>query len=47
MIQINKIVFLFDVDNTLLDNDAVQADLKEHLAENWGIAARDLILDDP
>jgi FMN phosphatase YigB (HAD superfamily) len=41
MIQINKIVFLFDVDNTLLDNDAVQADLKEHLAENYGIAARD------
>jgi hypothetical protein len=27
----NKIVFLFDVDNTLLDNDRVQADLKEHL----------------
>jgi FMN phosphatase YigB (HAD superfamily) len=41
MIQINKMVFLFDVDNTLLDNDAVQADLKTHLAENYGIAARD------
>jgi FMN phosphatase YigB (HAD superfamily) len=39
--QINKIVFLFDVDNTLLDNDAVQADLKEHLAANYGTAARD------
>jgi FMN phosphatase YigB (HAD superfamily) len=41
MIPINKTVFLFDVDNTLLDNDAVQADLKEHLAENYGTAARD------
>jgi len=35
------IVFLFDVDNTLLDNDAVQADLRAHLAENYGPAARD------
>jgi hypothetical protein len=35
------IVFLFDVDNTLLDNDAVQEDLKAHLADNYGAAARD------
>ena len=41
MIQVNKIVFLFDVDNTLLDNDGVQNDLREHLAENYGVAARD------
>jgi FMN phosphatase YigB (HAD superfamily) len=34
-------VFLFDVDNTLLDNDGVQADLKAYLAENFGPAARD------
>ena len=27
-----KIVYLFDVDNTLLDNDRVTADLKHHLA---------------
>ena len=27
----HKIVFLFDVDNTLLDNDRVTADLKRHL----------------
>ena len=27
----NKVVFLFDVDNTLLDNDRVTADLKGHL----------------
>jgi FMN phosphatase YigB (HAD superfamily) len=35
------VVFLFDVDNTLLDNDGVQADLKEHLAQAYGSAARD------
>jgi FMN phosphatase YigB (HAD superfamily) len=35
------IVFLFDVDNTLLDNDRVQAHLKEHLEETYGVAARD------
>jgi FMN phosphatase YigB (HAD superfamily) len=34
-------VFLFDVDNTLLDNDRVQADLRDHLVENYGAAARD------
>ena len=32
-----KIVFLFDVDNTLLDNDRVTADLKKHLQEQVGI----------
>jgi FMN phosphatase YigB (HAD superfamily) len=37
----HEIVFLVDVDNTLLDNDRVQADLSEHLAENYGTAARD------
>jgi FMN phosphatase YigB (HAD superfamily) len=35
------VVFLFDVDNTLLDNDQVQADLKAHLASEYGPAARD------
>jgi FMN phosphatase YigB (HAD superfamily) len=35
------IVFLFDVDNTLIDNGRVQADLKEHLEQTYGIAARD------
>jgi FMN phosphatase YigB (HAD superfamily) len=34
-------VFLFDVDNTLLDNDQVQADVTLHLATNYGEAARD------
>src|ERR1700743_3753783 len=35
------IVFLFDVDNTLLDNDRVQADLSEHLQATYGQATRD------
>lgn len=36
-----SIVFLFDVDNTLLDNDAVRAHLREHLAKHYGTSARD------
>ena len=32
----NRVVFLFDVDNTLLDNDAVTADLREHLEREVG-----------
>jgi haloacid dehalogenase-like hydrolase len=35
------IVFLFDIDNTLVDNDHVQADLKQHLATTYGPEARD------
>ena len=35
------VVFLFDVDNTLLDNDLVQCHLKEHLADAYGASARD------
>lgn len=31
-----RIVFLFDVDNTLLDNDRVTADLKRHLEKEVG-----------
>ncbi len=37
----DDIVFLFDVDNTLLDNDRVQDDLRGHLADSYGEAARD------
>src|SRR5262245_38301773 len=33
-------VFLVDVDNTLLDNDAIQQDLKEHLERVYGSASR-------
>jgi FMN phosphatase YigB (HAD superfamily) len=32
------IVFLLDVDNTLLDNDGVTADLKKHLLDTFGDA---------
>ena len=32
----NKVVFLFDVDNTLLDNDRVTADLRHHLEKEVG-----------
>jgi FMN phosphatase YigB (HAD superfamily) len=45
----NPIVFLVDVDNTLLDNDQIQADIKAHLAREYGPAARDrywVILED-
>jgi FMN phosphatase YigB (HAD superfamily) len=35
----HDLVFLFDVDNTLLDNDRVQADLADHLTESYGAAA--------
>lgn len=34
------LVFLFDVDNTLLDNDAVQDDLGDHLESEFGLSAR-------
>jgi hypothetical protein len=31
-----RVVFLFDVDNTLLDNDSIAADLQRHLASEVG-----------
>jgi FMN phosphatase YigB (HAD superfamily) len=37
----HDLVFLFDVDNTLLDNDHVQRDLKEHLAAHYGNEANE------
>jgi FMN phosphatase YigB (HAD superfamily) len=37
----SPVVFLFDVDNTLLDNDAVQDDLSAHLEREFGRAQRD------
>lgn len=35
------VVFLVDCDNTLLDNDVVQDDLRRHLASEFGTACRD------
>src|SRR5207245_4711283 len=37
----SPIVFLVDVDNTLLDNDRIQNDLKRHLEREFGAACRD------
>src|SRR5712691_9866148 len=33
----HDLVFLLDVDNTLVDNDAVIADLKRHLIDAFGV----------
>ncbi len=41
MTLLHPIVFLVDVDNTLLDNDGIQQDLKDHLERAFGLAARD------
>ena len=41
MITPESTVFLVDVDNTLLDNDHIQADLKRHLEREFGAACRD------
>jgi FMN phosphatase YigB (HAD superfamily) len=41
MARVHPIVFLVDVDNTLLDNDGVQQDLKDHLERAYGRDARD------
>jgi FMN phosphatase YigB (HAD superfamily) len=41
MTSIQPIVFLVDVDNTLLDNDGIQQDLKDHLERIFGLATRE------
>ena len=41
MMTMNEQVFLLDVDNTLLDNDGIVADLSEHLAQEFGNESRD------
>jgi FMN phosphatase YigB (HAD superfamily) len=37
----HPIVFLVDVDNTLIDNDGIQQDLKDHIERTFGPAARE------
>jgi FMN phosphatase YigB (HAD superfamily) len=37
----NQVVFLVDVDNTLLDNDHIQADIRTYLERHYGAACRD------
>jgi FMN phosphatase YigB (HAD superfamily) len=41
MARPHPIVFLVDVDNTLVDNDGIQQDLKDHLEQTYGLAARE------
>lgn len=41
MTLLHPIVFLIDVDNTLVDNDGIQQDLKDHLERTYGLAARE------
>jgi FMN phosphatase YigB (HAD superfamily) len=41
MTAYNDVVFLFDVDNTLLDNDRVTADLRRFLEQRFGPQVRD------
>jgi hypothetical protein len=41
MTTVPKVVFLFDVDNTLLDNDRVEQDLRQHLKSTFSPRARD------
>jgi FMN phosphatase YigB (HAD superfamily) len=35
---LHDVVFLIDVDNTLLDNDRIIADLRDHLTQEFGLA---------
>jgi FMN phosphatase YigB (HAD superfamily) len=41
MMKPASIVFLVDVDNTLLDNDQIQDDLRNHLEREYGTESRD------
>ena len=41
MAAVEDIVFLFDVDNTLLDNDRIQDELRQHLRQTYGDRACD------
>ena len=37
----DKVAFLFDVDNTLLDNDRIENDVRDHLEREFGAESRD------
>ena len=41
MTEKHEVVFLFDVDNTLLNNDHVERDLRQHLSSYLSTQARD------
>ena len=40
MTTADGVVFLVDCDNTLLDNDRVQDDLRDHLAREFGLPSQ-------
>ena len=46
MTEKHEHVFLFDVDNTLLDNDHVQDDLRNHLEREFGTESPGSLLGD-
>jgi hypothetical protein len=37
----NEVVFLFDIDNTLLDNDRVESDIMSYIEDECGVKSRD------
>lgn len=41
MSETHQVIFLFDVDNTLLDNDRMKSDLGDYVSETFGDEARD------
>jgi FMN phosphatase YigB (HAD superfamily) len=41
MSPLEATVFLFDVDNTLLDSDRIEADIGQYLASEYGVAGRE------
>src|SRR4030043_2367956 len=41
MTSLDEVVFLFDVDNTLLDNDRAEKDLQRHIERGFGAESRD------
>jgi FMN phosphatase YigB (HAD superfamily) len=41
MTSANEVVFLFDVDNTLLDNDRVLTDFRSHIEREFGVETRE------
>jgi len=43
--SVKELTFLFDVDNTLLDNDRVQSDLSRHIGKEYGRHARSRYLE--
>jgi FMN phosphatase YigB (HAD superfamily) len=45
MKRAEEVTFLFDVDNTLLNNDRVQADLANHIGKEYGSRARNRYLE--